>query len=137
MHNSGAQLNEGHGGDHVARGSNVAAQIEETTEPGEGAYVTETVGSGIAGMEARASEIDAKITDLISVACQILDHVKEQFIERMERLREEVSAFQKNQTEQWMAMSMETHECIERLQNAQHLVQRLTLGASDPLRDEE
>eukprot|EP00877_Chromochloris_zofingiensis_P008045 jgi/Chrzof1/3494/Cz12g27150.t1 len=94
--------------------------------------LTETVASGLLAMQGRQADINAKIDGMTAAGLEFLDMIKQSFIERMARIKEEVGAFCNEQSVAWTGLSDETQSSLQRLQAVQTSVQSLGIEVLNP-----
>ncbi|KAG2442029.1 hypothetical protein HYH02_009821 [Chlamydomonas schloesseri] len=117
-------------GDEEVDGEGHAA-AEQPSEPPPGP-MTDTIMTGLVGMQQRKAAIDQQIDELTNVAVEFLEAMKKDFVERMHRLKGDVSTYCSSQEATWRDTNAHTQEALSRLEGARQLVRSLGLNAGHP-----
>ncbi|KXZ53926.1 hypothetical protein GPECTOR_6g844 [Gonium pectorale] len=92
--------------------------------------ITDTLASGLVGMQQRRASIEQQIDELSAVAVEFLEAMKKDFLERMARLKAEVGGYCAGQEGVWRETNAMTQEALGRLGAARTLVHKLGLNAT-------
>ncbi|KAG2440779.1 hypothetical protein HXX76_003635 [Chlamydomonas incerta] len=110
------------------------AVAEPPSEPPPAGPMTDTIMTGLVGMQQRKAVIEQQVRGEGSstVAVEFLEAMKKDFVERMNRLKAEVGSYCGSQEAAWRDTNALTQEALGRLEGARQLVRSLGLNAGHP-----